>query len=68
MRTVEVKPKTKPPEPTEENCANCRFWLARSPNGICRRFPPIVFDSHGMNTQQHPEVSAQHWCGEWKGK
>lgn len=38
-----------------EQCANCIYWLHKTPNPLCRRDPH--YEIHGESD----------WCGEYKG-
>jgi hypothetical protein len=55
---------TFPPLPplSEQNCSNCRYFLAViQPIGLCRRNPPQI----GSRGEQWPEITKHDWCGEW---
>jgi len=50
--------------PTEQRCADCRFWLPipdedRPELGQCRRLPPS-YEGWGMSF-------GHDWCGEFAG-
>jgi hypothetical protein len=57
-----------------EICKECRFVNFEKLDGqgilSCRRFPPVfVLDLEDRETLvAHPEVQADHWCGEFKSK
>jgi hypothetical protein len=61
----------KPTDP--EICENCAFYndFGRNsdrltPDGDCRRNPPIRREVEGMTYGFFPEVDRFTWCGEWK--
>lgn len=54
------------------NCANCTFsHVNEFDDGqiglLCRRYPPQIFVLDDQPTQAYPDVSNDHWCGEWEG-
>lgn len=57
----------------EEKCENCRFWVGRYGEGICRRrAPTVVGKDHrmGEDTSMHetafPTTRDHIWCGEFE--
>ena len=62
------KPDTEPVA-DRPNCINCHFMM-EEPRELgfvarCRRMPPVVV---GHRKSEHPQVSSEHWCGEWRAK
>jgi len=56
-----------------ERCRNCAFWatlfetLSNYQPGTCRRHAPVLVMSTLLTTQTcHPEVPADHWCGDFQ--
>lgn len=48
-----------------KNCARCKFFFGGKDNGVCRRFPPNIFDPIA-GVSRYPEVN--RWtphCGEF---
>lgn len=44
----------------ESVCGNCRYWLKKTTNGVCRRHSPSS-DTKSM----WPKTMVSEWCGEW---
>jgi hypothetical protein len=49
--------------PNYQSCKKCRFYFETGSK--CRRFPPTIQSSLAC-VPNHPEVSADGWCGEYK--
>lgn len=59
------------PQPANEACANCQYWISMiQGQGECRRYPPepLKFVNLGnriYSTTASKLTSSDYWCGEW---
>ena len=67
------------PQPSEQNCGNCRFLDDKYKDGKprCHRYPPQSQDETHFTEEPlsvpmeihvwgFPEVHKDDWCGEWQ--
>ncbi|MDJ0513025.1 MAG: hypothetical protein QNJ62_06245 [Methyloceanibacter sp.] len=43
-----------------KSCADCRFFQAGDPDGVCRRYPPMG------EPPVFPGTMGTNWCGEYR--